>query len=320
VSAPTSRGTRKRKLKRELRQLMLDTDRAILQEEGIETASNDLTFKRVSDRVERTTRRQLTNASIFKRVWENQSDYQADVLVDIAHDEQRPEVEGTLVSVAEVLDDVDLNTVDGRLRGMSEICRVVGGASRQLIAESTSWWLWISVVTIATTSSNKYQKERMCTALVEGYRPVAEFWEGSYHGLMHHLGLRLRASRTLLQFSEVVTSLCDGDSLHQHVVAGGSPPRPADRACRRNAGVDALRRHPRSVGDPVLRAGPRLRRSVTGGGRTVERAPEPPAGTARPNCSVGWQHLGRPGQPDAHLVRRAVAPGHEVGLDLTQGR
>lgn len=197
---------------------MLDTGRAILQEEGIETASNNLTFKRVFDRVERTTGRQLTNASVIKRVWENQSDYQADVLVEIAHDEQRPEVEGTLKVVAEVLDDVDLTTVDGRLWGMSEICRVAGGASRQLIADSTSWPLWISVVTIATTNSNEDQKERMCTALAESYRSVAEYWEGIYRGMIDHLGLRLRAPRTLLQFSQAVTSLSEGDSLHQRVV------------------------------------------------------------------------------------------------------
>ena len=74
---------------------MVDAGRAILHEEGIETSSNNLTFKRVFERVERDTGRRLTNASIIKRIWENQSDYQADVLVAIAHDEGRPEIEGT---------------------------------------------------------------------------------------------------------------------------------------------------------------------------------------------------------------------------------
>jgi len=218
VWASVSPSARKRQSKRELRQLMLNTGRAILQEEGIETASNNLTFKRVFDRVERTTGRQLTNASVIRRVWENQADYQADVLVDIAHDEQRPEVEATLVAVANALDSVDLTTVDGRLRGMSEICRMAGRASRESIAESTSWPLWISVVTIATTSSNKDQKDRMCTALAQGYGSVADYWEGIYSGLIDHLGLRVRAPRTLHQFSQAVVSLSEGASLHQHVV------------------------------------------------------------------------------------------------------
>ena len=75
---------------------MVDAGRAIVDEEGIETSSNNLTFKRVFERVERDTGRHLTNASIIKRIWDNQSDYQADVLVAIAQDEGRPEIEGTL--------------------------------------------------------------------------------------------------------------------------------------------------------------------------------------------------------------------------------
>ena len=84
---------KKRQPKRQLRQLMLDTGRTILDEEGIETASTNLTFKRVFDRVEQDTGRHLTNASVIRRIWENQADYQADVLVAVAHDEHRPEIE-----------------------------------------------------------------------------------------------------------------------------------------------------------------------------------------------------------------------------------
>ena len=111
--------TRKRQPKSELRQLMLDTGREILQEEGIETRSSNLTFKRVFDRVERDTGRHLTNASVIKRIWEDQSDYQADVLVSIAQDENRPEVGATMAAVEDVLASTDLSSVEGRLRGMS---------------------------------------------------------------------------------------------------------------------------------------------------------------------------------------------------------
>ena len=213
-----SGGARKRQPKGELRHLMLETGRTLLHEEGIETASNNLTFKRVFDRVERDTGRHLTNASVIKRIWDNQADYQADVLVAIALDEERPEVEATLDSVRLVLDDVDRSTAEGRLQGMSELCRVAGATSRQVIAESTSWPLWISVVTIATTSSNQEQRERICQALSVAYDSVAEFWEGIYGGLIAFLGLRLRGPRTLAQFAHAVTSLSEGDSLRRHVV------------------------------------------------------------------------------------------------------
>ena len=135
---------RKRQPKDELRKLMLETGREILREEGIQTGSTNLTFKRVFDRVERDTGRRLTNASVIKRIWQNQADYQADVLVAIAHDEERPEVADTVAAVQEVLATIDLTTVEGRLAGMSELCRVAGAASRRVMAESTSWPLWVA--------------------------------------------------------------------------------------------------------------------------------------------------------------------------------
>ena len=197
---------------------MLETGRTLLHEEGIETASNNLTFKRVFDRVERDTGRHLTNASVIKRIWDNQADYQADVLVAIAHDEERPEVGATLESIRQVLDEVDRSTAEGRLQGMGELCRVAGRTSREAIAESSSWPLWISVVTIATTSSNPEQRRRICQALELAYDSVTEFWEGIYAGLLDFLGLRVRGPRTLTQFAHAVTSLSEGDSLRRHVV------------------------------------------------------------------------------------------------------
>ncbi len=214
---PADGRTRKRQPKSELRQLMLDTGRRILQEEGIETGSSNLTFKRVFTRVERETGRHLTNASVIKRIWDNQADFQADVLVAIAHDEQRPEVGETVGAIREVLDSLDVSTLDGRLAGMSELCRVAGAASRRVIAESTSWPLWISVVAIASTTSNEDQRERMTGALMDGYHSVTEFWEGVFTGLVALLGLRPRAPLTMWDFATAVGTLAEGDSLRQHV-------------------------------------------------------------------------------------------------------
>jgi len=197
---------------------MVDAGRAILHEEGIETSSNNLTFKRVFERVERDTGRRLTNASVIKRIWENQSDYQADVLVAIAHDEGRPEIEGTLDAVQSVIDGIDLESVEGRLLGMSELCRVAGAASRRVVAASTAWPLWISVVAIASTSSNEEQRKRMCEALTEGYDSVTDFWTGVFGGLIAFLGLRVREPRTVRQFALAVTSLSEGDLLRYNVL------------------------------------------------------------------------------------------------------
>jgi hypothetical protein len=91
---------RRRSSREELHKVLLEKGREILFEEGFETDSNNLTFKRVFGRVEAKSGQRITNASVIKRVWENQAEHQTDVLVSIAKDEARPEVEGAVGCVA----------------------------------------------------------------------------------------------------------------------------------------------------------------------------------------------------------------------------
>ena len=58
----------RRQTREELRSTLLEAGRQILLEEGLESGSRNLTFKRVFDRVERTTGTRLTNASVIKRI------------------------------------------------------------------------------------------------------------------------------------------------------------------------------------------------------------------------------------------------------------
>ncbi len=145
---------RPRRSKDELRQTILEEGRQILIEEGLGPGANNLTFKRVFERVAAKTGVRITNASVIKRVWENQSDFQADVLVAIAHDEARPEAGGALDAIAALLNDLDLSTSESRGLALREVCRVGGNASNTAIHASTNWSLWISVVSMATNSAD----------------------------------------------------------------------------------------------------------------------------------------------------------------------
>ena len=219
MAADGPAGRRPRLSRSELRTILLDAGRQILFEEGIETGSTNLTFKRAFERVEQTTGLQLTNASVIRRVWENQSDFQADVLVEVAQDEGRPEIDLTLKAVVSVLDGVDRSSVGSRLAGMRELCRVGGGASSDAIGDSPNWSLWISVIAIGTTSPLD-QRLRVRNALLEGYGSVTKFWEEVYGGLIEFLGLRPRLPWTVHDFTVAVTALGEGYSLRQHVEGG----------------------------------------------------------------------------------------------------
>lgn len=222
-SAPWKERRAERQSRETLRDTLLDAAREVVQEEGIETGTSNLTFKRIFDRVETQTGRRLTNASVIGRIWRNQAEFQADVLMAIARDETRPEVDRTLQAVSEVLSRVDLGSPEARLGARRELCRIGGGASSSAIADSQNWSLWISVLTIATTTSDIDQRERIGLALAEGYESVTSFWEGIYRWLMEYLGFRPRRPMTVRQFTMAVTAMSEGCSLREHVDGSIAP-------------------------------------------------------------------------------------------------
>jgi hypothetical protein len=208
----------KQKLSRdELRATLLAAGQEILHEEGLETGSSNLTFKRVFERVELKSGLRLTNASVIRRVWENQADFQADVLAAIAYDEGRPEIDLTINAVVALFDGVDLSTPESRARTMAEMLRIGGEASSEAIANSANWSLWISVVAMATTATRPDQRHRIQAALLDGYASVTKYWEETYTGLMGILGLRIRPPWTMRQFTMAVTAYSEGCSLRQRI-------------------------------------------------------------------------------------------------------
>lgn len=214
--------TKERQSKHELRALLLGAARDIMQEEGVQTASTNLTFKRVFERVERTTGRTVTNASVIRRVWDNMADFQADVLTSISQDERRPELDRILETVSRLLGESDLSTPESRQRALQEVCRSGGEAITRVFTDSTLGSAWIAVLAIATTAPDPGLRERMVGALLSGYDTVAEFWEPTFLGLFGFLGFRIREPRTMRQFTEATLSWSQGHAIRNRV-SGGVP-------------------------------------------------------------------------------------------------
>src|SRR5271166_3142091 len=133
VGVGTAKSTRRDR--EELRATLIEEGREILFTEGLKAGSSSLTFKRVFDRVEAKTGLRITNASVIKRIWENQADFQADVFVTIARDEER-RAEGSGQRVAAMLRDFDMTTPESRARALREVCRMEGNASSTAINEA----------------------------------------------------------------------------------------------------------------------------------------------------------------------------------------
>ena len=201
---------------------MLEAGLALLAEEGLGIGAGDVTFKRVFDRVAAHTGTRLTNASVIRRVWENQAEFQDDLLAAVALAGDGGGDRGeTVEALAPVLAAVDRSTPAGRRAGLTQVCRVGGEASLRALADSRNWSLWVGVWVLAVTGPVSERGRRIRRALLDGYVTTTEAWTELHGMLAHHLGFRVREPFTLLQFTVSVGALVEGCALREGAAPGG---------------------------------------------------------------------------------------------------
>ncbi len=211
---------RTRRSRDELRDLLVGAGRAILEEEGLAVGAGELTFRRVFDHLAETTGVRLTNASVIRRVWENQEHFRADVLESIASKaDASGELDRTLGALAPLLDAFDRTSPEARVRSLCELARVGGEASMRARLETRDWSLWVGVWVLALTTTPTGRRRRIRDALTTGLDTAADVWEQLFAGICSHLGLRVRAPLTLHQFTLAVSAMVEGTALRQ----GGDP-------------------------------------------------------------------------------------------------
>jgi hypothetical protein len=213
-----------RQSKEDLRALLLEAGSSILREEGLGTGAEALTFKRVFDRVEEETGIRLTNASIIRRVWENQAEFQTDVLVALASESGEMDVAATVAAVTKVFEGMDRSTPESRLATLRELIRVGGDASILKLRFSAEWESWMGIWALAPQNKSADHRQRIKSALSDGYEVYTEQYEQAYRGMTSTLGMRLREKLTLRQFTVLAESLGEGCELRRRVDPRGMGP------------------------------------------------------------------------------------------------
>ncbi len=201
----------------ELRALILDTGRTMLQEEGLSSGAEALTFKRVFDRIERDTGIRVTNASVIRRVWESQSDFQTDVLVTVARGQNGTEIDRAQQALGPILASIDLTTVRSRDQALRDLCRLGGELNAQAVRESTNWPLLIGVWAQAASGQSTVTSKKIEVALLSAFDGFASRIESIYGAMVAMLGLRLREEFTLRDFVIAEDSLSEGYGLRDRL-------------------------------------------------------------------------------------------------------
>jgi hypothetical protein len=206
-----------RQTREELRALLLETGRTILREQGLSSGAEALTFKTVFDRVEQEAAIRVTNGSVIGRVWENQAEFQADVLATIAHDDHHEQIDLGLGAARSMLNDVDLSTPASRQDALREVCRLVGELNAQVVRNSRDWPLWVGVWALAASGQPLDCHKKIESALLAGFEGFTERIVDAYAAMADYLGFRPRSPFTLLQFAIAADSLGQGYGLRDRI-------------------------------------------------------------------------------------------------------
>ncbi len=213
-------GKSTRHSREELRALLLDVGRSMLQEEGLSSGAEALTFKRVFERVEKERGIRLTNASVIRRIWDNLADFQTDVLVTVARGASDEEIEFATGAAGPVIRDLDVSSRESREAALVELCRVGGAISAQAVLQSKNWPLSIGVWALSATGPPSEERTKIGAALLSGFETYTERIESLYGAMVSFLGLRLRERFTLHDFFVAEDSLSEGYGLRNRVDAG----------------------------------------------------------------------------------------------------
>jgi hypothetical protein len=206
-----------RQTREELRSLLLETGRTILREDGLGTGAEALTFKRVFQRVEEDKGIRVTNASVIRRVWENQAEFQVDVLMAIAQGDYQEDIDTALDEMRPLFAAMDRSTPESRQRAMREMCRVGGRVNAHAHRQSNELPSWISVWALAASGKSIDYRGRIEEALLSGYEAFTKRLTDMYAIMTAYLGFRLREQFTLRHFVVAADSLAQGYSLRDRI-------------------------------------------------------------------------------------------------------
>ncbi len=213
AGSPTTAAAGPRR-REQLRELLLGAGVELLVEEGLGNAAAHVTFKRTIDHLEATTGIRLTNAAVIGRIWQNQAQFQTEVLATVAGfgTEILPP---TFEALVPVLATGGRTSPADRWRTMVELCRVGGAVNVRSLARSRRWQRWLGVwaLTSARLQDGVEEERPVADALRKGHEATTARYVDVLEFLFDQIGLRVRRGLTLRQLTVAATALVEGSAL-----------------------------------------------------------------------------------------------------------
>lgn len=206
-----------RRTRAQLRELLIEAGLEVLAEEGLGSGAEHVTFKRVFERLADTAGIRVTNASVIGRVWQNQADFQSDVLATVADRELTAQTTRRDGVAEAILAASDRSTPQGRLDGLQQLSRAIADTYLAQVAESRPWATMIGVWALSADPPSSGDCTAIHDALRRSYQSIDATNLEFVRRVRDGLGLRLRPNRNLVTCSASLSALAKGCALRDRV-------------------------------------------------------------------------------------------------------
>jgi len=206
-----------RRSSEQIRTLLVEAGLKIVAEDGLANGADHLTFKRVFDYLEQSEQIRLTHASVIRRVFDSQEDYQTAVLKVIATRGAEDLTSAATSIVQEIILQADLSTPEFRRACLTEVVRVSGNTASEVLRTSPMWKAWIGVWALSASGNKSTASEEIKNALSATYEQIDRSAINFYSQALTIFGMRLKPGFSLHSLTVAASSLIEGCSLRDLV-------------------------------------------------------------------------------------------------------
>ena len=206
-----------RRSSEQIRTLLVDAGLKIVAQDGLANGAEHLTFKRVFDYLEQSQQIRLTHASVIRRVFDSQEDYQTAVLKVIATRGAEDLTSAATSIVQEIILQADLSTPELRRKCLSEVVRVAGNTASEVLRTSPMWRAWIGVWALSASGNKSTAGEEIKEALSSTYDQIDQSAYDFYLQALGIFGVQFKPGISLHSFTVAASSIIEGCSLRDLV-------------------------------------------------------------------------------------------------------
>lgn len=205
---------RMRRSKGELRELVLASGRGLLRSQGLGTGVERLTFKKTLDHLQETEGIRITQASLIRRVWTNQEEFQRDVIESIIGDQAEREISSVGDALSETIARVDLSSPEMRRASLEELIRT---STEDYLSSTDSPLSTIqtALIACALAGGDAGIDEDFLAIIRKATERLAHHYVELYESALEFIGFRVRPGLRIEQMAIAILSFGEGSLLRR---------------------------------------------------------------------------------------------------------